>query len=128
MVTTSPFIINLTFFAAATLYGKLVGGNQAAIFYTSVTVAFSTFIGIIIYHVFQCLRDSRVWRNLVRKRNEGRRAGDNVWRRVDAPADEEMEEMLPKLHQQQHTLTYLQKKEEKCAQSHLHNHQQTPQT
>ena len=94
-VLESSFILNLTFFAAATLYVKLAGGKQDAIFYTSVTVAFSTFIGIFIYHVFQCLRDSRAWRNLVRKRNERRRAGDNGWEGVDALADEEMEKMLP---------------------------------
>ena len=91
-VLESSFILNLTFFAAATLYVKLVGGKQYAIFYTSVTVAFSTFIGIIIYHVFQCLRDSRVWRNIVRKHNEGRRAGDTVWQSVGAP-----KEILPRV-------------------------------
>ena len=94
-VLESSFILNLAFFAAASLYVSKAGGNQAAVFYTSVTVAFSTFFGIIVYHVFQCLRESRAWRNLVRKRNQQNRARDNGWQEVDALADDEMEEMLP---------------------------------
>ena len=43
----SSFIFNLAILAAATLYTKLAGGSQAAVFYTSVSVAFTTFIGII---------------------------------------------------------------------------------
>ena len=91
----SSFIFNLIILAAATYQTKLAGGNQAAVFYTSVTIAFTTFIGIIIYHVYQRLRDSRAWRNLVRKHNERRRARDHGWQREDAAEDEEMEEMIP---------------------------------
>ena len=69
------FLLNLVILAAATLYAKLAGGNHGAVFYISGTVAFSTFFGIIIYHVYQCLKDSRARRILVRKRNERRRAG-----------------------------------------------------
>ena len=91
----SSFIFNLIILAAATLYAKLAGGNQAAVSYTSVTIAFTTFIGIIIYHVYQRLRDSRAWRNLVRKHNERRRARYHGWQSKDCAADEEMEEMIP---------------------------------
>ena len=103
-VLESSFILNLAVLAVATYQVKLAGGNQAAVFYSSVSVAFSTFIGIIIYHVYQRLRDSRAWRNLVRKRNERRRAGDNGWQRGDAAADEKMEEMLPQIAP---TVTYV---------------------
>ena len=105
-VVETSFIFNLTILAAATLYAKLAGGNQAAVIYSSGSVAFSTFIGIITYHhVYHRMRDSRASRNLVRKRNERRRAGDNGWEREDAAADDEMEEMLP---QAAPTVTYIE--------------------
>ena len=100
----SSFIFNIAIFAAATLYAKLAGGSQAAVSYTSVTIAFTTFIGIIIYHVYQRLRDSRAWRNLLHKHNERRRVRDHGWQREDAAADEEMEEMIP---QAAPTVTYV---------------------
>ena len=103
-VLESSFIFNLALLATATYQVKLAGGNQAAVFYSSVSVAFSTFIGIIIYHVFQRLRDSRAWRNVIRERNERRRARGHGWQREDAAADEEMEEMLP---QAAPTVTYV---------------------
>ena len=103
-VLESSFLFNLVILATATYQVKLAGGNQAAVSYSSVSVAFSTFIGIIIYHVYQRLRDSRTWRNLVRKRNERRRVRGHGWQREDAAADEEMEEMLP---QAAPTVTYV---------------------
>ena len=63
----SSFILNLVLLSATTLYVKLAGGNQAAVFYTSVTIAFATFIGIITYHVCQRVIDTRLWRNIIRK-------------------------------------------------------------
>ena len=80
----SSFILNLVLLSATTLYFKLTGGNQAAVFYTSVSIAFVTFIGIIIYHVCQRVMDTRVWRNLVRKIHNRRQ-----------PCDVEMEEVPP---------------------------------
>ena len=96
-VLESSFILNLVILAAATLYAKLAGGNQAVVFCTSVTFAFSTFIGIVIYHGYQRLRDSTAWRNLVHKHNQRRRARDHGWQREDTAADEETEEMLPQV-------------------------------
>ena len=63
----SSFILNLNIFAGTTLYVKLAGGNQAAVFYTSVSITFVTFIVIITYHVCQRVMDTRVWRNTVHK-------------------------------------------------------------
>ena len=63
----SSFILNLVLLSATTLYVKLTGGNQAAVFYTSVSITFAIFIGIIIYHVSLRVMDTRAWRNLVRK-------------------------------------------------------------
>ena len=99
----ASFIFNLGVLAAATLYVKLAGGNQAAVFYSSVSVAFSTFIGIVIYHVYQRLRDSRAWRNLVRKLNDKRARGHGC-QREHAAADEEMEEKPPRVAP---TVTYI---------------------
>ena len=49
------FFLNLGILAAGTLYTRAVtNGNQAALAYTSVSIAFSTFLGIIVYHT--CLK------------------------------------------------------------------------
>ena len=46
------FILNLGILAVATYYVKLSGGIQAAVAYTSVGIAFLTFVGIVIYHIY----------------------------------------------------------------------------
>ncbi len=45
---------------------KVEGGNQAAVAYTSVSIAFVAFLGIITYHVADRIRDSRMWRISIR--------------------------------------------------------------
>ena len=45
------FLLNLGMLTAATYHVKLVGGDQAAVAYISVGVAFLTFVGIITYHI-----------------------------------------------------------------------------
>lgn len=45
------FILNLGILTAGTHYILHTGGNQAALTYTSLTVALITFIGIVIYHI-----------------------------------------------------------------------------
>ena len=106
-VLESSFILNLILVAAATLYAKHAGGSQSIVFHTSVSVAFSTFIGIVIYHVYQRLRDSRAWRNIVRKHNERKRERDHGWQREDAAEDEEMEDMLPQAAPKPPSVTYV---------------------
>ena len=61
----SSFILNLALLAAATHHIRLAGGNQAAVVYSSVGVAFTTFIVIITYHICQRVRESRVWRRSI---------------------------------------------------------------
>ena len=39
--------------AAATYHVKLSGGSQLAVGYTSIIIALITFIGILVYHIFQ---------------------------------------------------------------------------
>ena len=55
-ILEGSFIFNLGLLAAATFYVRVAGGNQAAVVYTSVSVAFVTFIGILTYHAFQQLQ------------------------------------------------------------------------
>ena len=61
----SSFIFNLAVLSATTLYIKLAGGNQAAVVYTSVSIACTTFIGIFCYHMHQRLSETRMWRLVV---------------------------------------------------------------
>ena len=46
------FILNLGMLAAATYHVKQSGGSQAAVAYTSVGIAFLTFVGIVTYHSY----------------------------------------------------------------------------
>ena len=64
-VLESSFIFNLTVLAAASYQVRVEGGNQAAVVYTSVAVAFMTFLGIITFHVIVRVKSSRVWKNSV---------------------------------------------------------------
>ena len=50
-ILESSFFLNLGASAAATLYIKFQQGNQAAVFYISTGIAFSEFVGIVIYHL-----------------------------------------------------------------------------
>ena len=59
------FIVNLCILAVATLYIRSTGGNQNAVTFTSVSVAFATFVGIVIYHSAQQIKHSpQLWRRM----------------------------------------------------------------
>ena len=60
----TSFILNLAILAVATLYIRPSGGNQNAATFTSVSIAFATFTGIVIYHSVQQIKDTRLWRRL----------------------------------------------------------------
>ena len=45
------FALNLIILAAATYHVKLSGGNQLAVGYTSISIAFATFIGILVFQI-----------------------------------------------------------------------------
>ena len=49
-ILEGSFIFNINIFAAATLYLRGINGNQAALAYTSTSIAFVTFVLILIYH------------------------------------------------------------------------------
>ena len=63
----TSLIVNLAIIAAATLYTHLSGGNQNAVTFTSVGVAFATFTGIVIYHSIQQVKDTRLWKRVCLK-------------------------------------------------------------
>ena len=58
------FTLNLTILGAATYYVNHSGGNQLAVGYTSVSIAFATFIGILCYHIFQQVRHTKLWKKV----------------------------------------------------------------
>ena len=57
-ILEGSFIFNLGLLAAATYHVRQTSGNQAAVVYTSVSVALATCIGIVTYHAFQQLQHS----------------------------------------------------------------------
>ena len=59
------FIANLGILSVATLYIRSSGGNQNAVTFTSTSIAFATFIGIVICHSAQQIKHSpQLWRKL----------------------------------------------------------------
>ena len=47
------FYLNLSAVSVATLYVHAINGNQAAVIYTSTSIAFFTFAGTVLFHVYQ---------------------------------------------------------------------------
>ena len=58
------FALNLIMLCVATFFVNHSGGSQHAIEYTSLSIAFITFTGILGYHIFQQLRHTTVWRKV----------------------------------------------------------------
>ena len=58
------FVLNLITLVGTTYYVKLTGGNQLAVGYTSVSIALATFIVILVYHIFQQLRHTKLWKKV----------------------------------------------------------------
>ena len=52
LFTLFLFILNLGILAAATYHVKLSGGSQAAVAYTSVGIAFLSFLEIVTLHIY----------------------------------------------------------------------------
>ena len=66
-VLEAAFIINLLLLAIGTYYVEISGGNQKALTYTSVSVAFATFCGIVVYHSCLQVKDTMVFKKLYKK-------------------------------------------------------------
>ena len=58
------FILNLTILASATYYVNRLEGDQLAAGCTSVSIALVTFIGILTYHIFQQMRQTKLWKKV----------------------------------------------------------------
>ena len=58
------FVLNLIFLVGATSYVYRSEGNQHAVWYTSVSIALATFIGILGYHIFQQVRQTKLWKKV----------------------------------------------------------------
>ena len=72
-ILESSFFLNLGILCTATVHVNNHGGNQAAVTYTSVGIAFVTFLGILFYHTYTKTTSSYPWRRfsiwLSRRRN-----------------------------------------------------------
>ena len=60
------FILNLCIFAIAGYHVERYG-TQAAIAYSSIGLAFATFLGIVLCHAYMILRNTAVWKKFVSK-------------------------------------------------------------
>ena len=58
----AAFLLNLCILAAGTYHVKEIGGNQAALAYTSVGIAFVLFICILLYHMYLHLHTTLLWK------------------------------------------------------------------
>ncbi len=66
-ILEASFILNLCILSAATYHVKATEGSQAGLAYTSVTIAFATFICIMIYHLYLSLHKTSVGKAILQK-------------------------------------------------------------
>ena len=58
------FALNLIMLFVATYHIKFSGRDQLAVGYTSVSIAFATFIAILVYHMLQQVRQTKLWKKV----------------------------------------------------------------
>ena len=63
-ILEASFLLNLCIFSAATYHDNEIQENQAGLAYTSVGIAFLTFIGITLVHVYLRLKVTTCWQTL----------------------------------------------------------------
>ena len=63
-ILESLFFLNLGSLSVTTIYVRQIGGNQGAVTYTFVSVAFVTFVGIMLYHTQKSIKNHHVWKNM----------------------------------------------------------------
>ena len=64
-ILEASFILNLCIFSTATFSVKETRGNQAALAYTFVGITFTTFVLIVLYHVYLLLSKTSLWMKLI---------------------------------------------------------------
>ena len=93
-VLEASFILNLGILAAATYSVRLVGTpsyeSQAAVTYTSVSVAFATFVVVLTYHIYQ-----QVWPKLLPKIHKLRHRNEHQSERFDEEANIDKRAQVP---------------------------------
>ena len=65
-ILEASFFLNLVLLTTATYHVKAAGGNQAAVTLISLSIAFITFAGIVVYHVFLQIRGTEQWEKVAR--------------------------------------------------------------
>ena len=84
-VLEASFIINLLLLAVGTYYVEISEGNQNALTYTSVSVAFATFCGIVVYHSYLQIKDSKLIEKLVCTRKAHADDIDIIYAQMEDP-------------------------------------------
>ena len=59
-----PFVLNLVILSVATYHVSHSGGDQLKVGYISVSIALTTFIGTLTFHIFQQLRHTKLWKKM----------------------------------------------------------------
>ena len=78
-ILEASFILNLCIFSTATYHVKETGGSQAGLAYTSVGIAFATFVCIVLFHVYLRMRKTTTWKRIPKPRVKfGRRNRDKA--------------------------------------------------
>ena len=63
----ASFLFNLGILSAASYHVTVVGGNQSAVTFTSVSIAYATFAGIIFYHAYEQIKTTALWGRITKK-------------------------------------------------------------
>jgi len=66
----NSFVLNLGTLSVGTLFINQGGGNQGALVYTSVGVAFCQFVGIVIFYAYTSLKGFRIFREKLATRQQ----------------------------------------------------------
>ena len=86
----TSFLLNLGILAVSTYHVRATGGNQAAVTFTLLSVAFATFAGIIVYHFAMQVSDTKFWRKIRKDRCE---PNSIKYLNISTSSREDMEEL-----------------------------------
>ena len=85
-------LLNLGILAVSTYHVRATGGNQAAVTFTLLSIAFATFAGIIVYHISMQVSDTKFWRKI---RKDRRKPNSIKYFNISTSSREDMEESQP---------------------------------
>ena len=81
----ASYLLNIGVLASGTLYVRSVGGRQEILAYTSLSIAFTTFLGILVYQVSAQIRGSRLWKETIWPTLQGMRQRTSISLHRDFP-------------------------------------------